>query len=789
MKNGFRFLLLCLGCLSAAPLSAQQARNISLLGHLAFPAELNDVWGYVDPAGTEYALVGRTDGVSIVDVSQPASPQLLHHLPGPLTISRDVQSWGHYLYVSNEASGGLRIVDLSLLPAAPVYKDTVIAGMTTAHTLWIDSLGYLYLNGPDQFNGGTAILNLNPDPWRPQLTGIYDVRYVHDVYTRGDTGYFAEIFGERLTLVDLSDRSQPEIINSITYPGAFTHNTWLNDAGDVCFTTDELNNSYIIAWDISDPLNIVELDRIRSSLSALSIPHNVFVLDDYLVTAHYRDGLHLADAARPGNLVEIGYYDTHPTQGPGFNGAWSAYPYLPSGNILVSDIEEGLFILRAEYRRGCYLEGLVQDQATLAPVSQAEVRLLGAEAQDLSRDNGRFALGIADPGTYQAVFSRYGYESDTLDVTLGEGQLTEVLVSLVPQVRTPLSIQVLNADQLLPLGGVRVELSNPGVTAEYQTDGQGRIVDSLFVSNAYRMTAGQWGYRTQQRFEVIDSSNNTFTLLLEPGVYDDFVLDYGWESSGTAIRGTWERAIPQQTLFGTWVFNPGADLPDDFGAYAYVTGNNPDNGPYGDDVDRGYVWLASPVFTASAYTHPYLHFWYRFISWSLNGADPDGPGDDFLAVYLTDFVDTIEVARFDGPLDTAWQEVSIPLELYYAPQQPLKVLFYTQDLERDNQDATEAAIDGVEVKEGFPLAAEDPAGIAGAAAWFGGDRLHVRWQPEAAGQMRLRLLDAAGRPLRSWQLPAAAGSLDEALSLPAGLYVVQIAGPGGRHSALRCLRR
>ena len=29
-----------------------------------------------------------------------------------------------------------------------------------------------------------------------------------------------------------------------------------------------------------------------------------------------------------------------------FNGAWNVYPYFKSGNILISDIEGGLFIVR-----------------------------------------------------------------------------------------------------------------------------------------------------------------------------------------------------------------------------------------------------------------------------------------------------------------------------------------------------------------------------------------------------------------------------------------------------------
>ena len=45
---------------------------------------------------------------------------------------------------------------------------------------------------------------------------------------------------------------------------------------------------------------------------------------------------------------EIGYFDTYPaSNSANFNGAWSIYPYFESGNIIISDIERGLFVVRA----------------------------------------------------------------------------------------------------------------------------------------------------------------------------------------------------------------------------------------------------------------------------------------------------------------------------------------------------------------------------------------------------------------------------------------------------------
>ena len=48
-------------------------------------------------------------------------------------------------------------------------------------------------------------------------------------------------------------------------------------------------------------------------------------------------------------LEEVAHFDTFPLgNGPGFNGAWSVYPFFEDGVVTVSDIERGLFVLRFE---------------------------------------------------------------------------------------------------------------------------------------------------------------------------------------------------------------------------------------------------------------------------------------------------------------------------------------------------------------------------------------------------------------------------------------------------------
>jgi Zn/Cd-binding protein ZinT len=69
--------------------------------------------------------------------------------------------------------------------------------------------------------------------------------------------------------------------------------------------------------------------------------------------ANYRAGMRVLDITNIGSgndttsMIETGYFDTYPANNlANFNGAWSVYPYFESGNIILNDIERGLFIVR-----------------------------------------------------------------------------------------------------------------------------------------------------------------------------------------------------------------------------------------------------------------------------------------------------------------------------------------------------------------------------------------------------------------------------------------------------------
>ncbi|MEZ4776802.1 MAG: choice-of-anchor B family protein [Bacteroidia bacterium] len=668
----------------------QIPQNLSLSGHLSYPKPLNDIWGYTDSSGHEYALVGTFDGLSIVDLANPSDPQEIHFVPGENSIWRDMKTFQHYVYVSNETGRGTLIVDLSGLPQTISWKDTVLQGVNTIHNLWIAD-GFLYESG---FNstGGFRIFDLNPDPWNPVYVGQYNPRYVHDVYVRGNLAYSAEIYDGLLSIVDVSVKNAPQEISNTDWINSFTHNTWLNDSGTVCFTTDELNNAYIYAWDVSDPTDVRQLDRIRSSLSkGKAAPHNVHVLNDYLITSYYADGIHLVDASRPNNLVEIGYFDTSPRTGPGLVGCWGAYPFLPSGLILATDMEYGLYVLQPQYIRASHLEGLITEATTGIPLPGVEIEIVGPGILDYSTTSGNYAMGSTESGAFSVIYAKPGYAREIRTVILTNGQLTVQNVQMTPAAPVTLSITILEEGTNSPLADADIEITSPSDTFIYKTDNNGQVQIANFTSGGYKIIAGKWGYQSADLRADINPGSPSLTFYLARGYYDDFTFDFHWSAFATAQKGNWVRDIPKATFNLGHIYNPDDDSPHDLGRKAYITGNQGGNA-LNDDVQNGTTILLSPNMDFSSYIDPVIKF-----DWWMANHDISGlPGNDTLIAELILGGSLYEVARFSG-YRSYWDTASIRIR-DYGPLGPTNFIRF-KIAETSPEHITEAGIDFFRVME------------------------------------------------------------------------------------------
>ena len=331
-------------------LVSQSSLNMEQIGNLPYNQDLNDVWGYVDANGDEHALVGCANGFSYVNMSDPSNPYEVFFVPGSNSIWRDLKTWDHYAYITTEANDGLLIVDLDDLSGQTYVYTTEF--FNSSHNIYIDEYGYAYIFGADDefvvSNGGAVILDLNIDPMNPTLAGVFDAYYLHDGMVRDNILWGSAIYEGVFAAIDVTDKSSPVILGSSPTSCNFTHNAWISDDGNYVFTTDEQQDCYIGAYDVSNISDIQQVDQIQSWNNDNSpvIPHNTHVLGNYLVTSYYTSGITVVDASDPSNLIEVAYYDTSPNYDGGeFEGCWGAYPFLPSGLLLASDQQTGLHIL------------------------------------------------------------------------------------------------------------------------------------------------------------------------------------------------------------------------------------------------------------------------------------------------------------------------------------------------------------------------------------------------------------------------------------------------------------
>jgi len=476
--------------------------NVTYRGAYSFPNnELANLWGYADGAGNEYALVGTQTGISIINVTAPANPALVANITGPFSDWREIKTYGHYAYVVTEGQSGvnvgLMIINLSHLPNLNVndinhvrtYRgDGAINGLfNKAHALHVDvTAGFLYLYGSNLYGGRPLILNL-ANPYYPTYAGYVNTsftgsnhNYVHDGYVDNNMLYAGHIYGGFFSIVNTTNKSNPVLIETQNTPNNFTHNTWVN--GTTLFTTDETSNSFLASYDVGDPDNIRLLDKIQSNPGSNSIVHNTYIINNYALTSWYRDGITIVDVTRPDNLVQVGNYDTYPGgSGNGFQGCWGVYPYLPSGNIIASNINDipnsstgKLFVLTPTYVRACYLEGRITDAVTNAVINGASIQINNPDQTENSGSNGVYKMGRVNAGTFTVKVAKAGYQTFNTTASLSNGVLTILDVPLQPIV-FPVEMTRFDArpegNSALLDWETAYERQNAGFEVQHSTDG------------------------------------------------------------------------------------------------------------------------------------------------------------------------------------------------------------------------------------------------------------------------------------------------------------------------------
>ncbi|MCH8556004.1 MAG: choice-of-anchor B family protein [Schleiferiaceae bacterium] len=450
-NNSHFFLIGALLLLTFSLLGQDHVLHTQKLGHLAYSQELNDIWGWTDTNGREFALVGTVTGFSVAEVTDPTQPVERHFIPGATSIWRDIKTFGNYAYVVHDVIGasspmtgeGILIVDLTTVDSSEIVytrfqptifqHDTIPVELQRAHNLYIDEVGRLFLFGSNYGIGGVLIFDLNNDPAQPELIGVWDDYYVHDGYSRGDTLWIAAIHNGFFAALDVSRPEAPLFMAQRHTPAFLTHNIWPSDDGKYVFTTDETSGARVMAYDVQNLSNIRVADRIRPSYQPNAVPHNVHVYRDYLITSYYTAGLHITDASIPENLIEIGYYDTSPLSSGKTEGAWGAYPFLPSENILVTDIEEGLFVIAFDFVRGAHFFASTEDSLTGDAINNAHYIWKGLETTGYADIAGKYKYGHPTDLLDTLVVWKQGFQSREYIVSLQAGQRTDLAVRLLPE--------------------------------------------------------------------------------------------------------------------------------------------------------------------------------------------------------------------------------------------------------------------------------------------------------------------------------------------------------------------
>ena len=334
--------------------------NLNKIGQLGVgPSngdKLNDIWGYIDSTGIEYAIVGRRDRTEIVDISTtPATPAVVATISGPTSIWRDIKVLGNYAYIVHDSitSGtnqGIQIVDLSTPVAASIVA-SYTTNFNSAHNIYIEG-NYLYACGVSPSRSGVrplVILDIT-NPTAPVELGAYTGTLLHDIYVRGNLLYGAAQNLPGVVILDVTDKAAPVELGQFNTPENIGHNTWLSDDGQHLFVTNEVLGGHLRIYNVSNPAAVFLVGEYEARPNR--IIHNVYISGNLAYISYYAEGVVILDIADPASPKEIAIYDTSDVPLPdpptsslqAEHGIWGLYPFYPSGRIVASDIERGMFL-------------------------------------------------------------------------------------------------------------------------------------------------------------------------------------------------------------------------------------------------------------------------------------------------------------------------------------------------------------------------------------------------------------------------------------------------------------
>ncbi len=555
----------------------------------------NDPCSYADVVGDgDYAYLAHFGQhcVNIIDISVPSNPTWVTDVcadpPNDTGSAQEVRVHTHnlpgggtakllFMNLEFNAQDGLIIVDVDD-PTNPIKRTLVtIPSFNDVHTMFYHE-GILYLaNSNTPQVGIVDLTNYDPDTSPATITtplwtlNNVGTSFVHEVHVqtvqlpgRGvQRRLYACAWNSGLQVYDVTNvlTQAPSFLGSA--PGQSTHSAWATADGKFVVSGEERGAGGIKVWEVSENggggLDLTLRDSyVAPSSTAFSV-HNQRIVGYRLYNAWYQWGLAAFDIdPATGELALVANYDTFPGAVSGFDGAWTADPFLGPDKVLVGDIEYGLFILNVTGAASIILpNGLPSSahpfQGTLATVKVIE----GGQS--------------VDP------------ESVTLHATV-TGQPTDDIVM------TPIGADLYEANLPPTPCDAEVDFYFTAQTATLQT-----VRNPLSPGEMYTL------------FALTNTCEN---------FRDNFEQNLGWTVGApgdNASAGIWVRGDPNGTAA-----QPEDDNPNGTGTMCFFTGQGPVGGGLGAaDVDNGHTTLLSPIFDGTG--SDTVEYW-RWYSNDLGGA-------------------------------------------------------------------------------------------------------------------------------------------------------------------------
>lgn len=636
----------------------------------------NDCWGYVAPSGREYALIGLSDGIAFVEISDPGAPSLITVIATVNSLWRDVKTYEDHAYVVSEGGGAIQVIDMSAIDAGVVSLVGTSSGPGTSasHNIAIDEdSGFLYvIGGGGSPTEGLRIFDLS-NKSNPSYVASWNNRYIHDAqivtYSSGPWSgrQVAFCFSESssgggspgVNILDVTNKGSIQQLSFLSYSnGAYCHQGWLSPDRQYLYFNDELDEA---TFGTPTTTRVVDVSNLTAPFVASTftnglpaIDHNCYTLGNQIFEANYRSGLRIFDASNPTAPFETAFFDTYDQDdSPAFNSLWSVYPYFPSGTVIGSDLEKGLFVWRL----------------------------------------GEPTLTFALSGGAPALLNPFG---DLLSVTItpqGGAGITPGSATLHLNTGSGFSsVPMSDLGGGLYQGAVPALPCGTAVTYYYSAQDDDGVTWSDPPGGA-SVLYGSVAALTETLLLATNMETNPGWTVGAPG--------------DSASTGVWTRVDPVGTTA-----QPEDDHTADPGDTCYVTGQGAVGGSLGDnDVDGGNTTLTSSTFDLSG-GDATLSYW----RWFSNNTGAS-PGEDVLTISITNnnggSWTTVEVVGPTGS-DTVggWIQHSFVAGDFVSPTAQMKLRFVTGDL--INGSIVEAAIDD------FQVARYDCSAVCQADVGFGG---------------------------------------------------------------------